>query len=293
MTYVGRFAPSPTGDLHLGTLTAAVVSYLHARKSRGRWLVRIDDIDPPREVPGSADSILRALEALELPWDGDVLYQSTRLDTHLSIARELVAAGAAYYCDCSRQQIRTLTGRSRYPGTCRDRRVAPGDAAIRMLTGPKPVGFEDGIRGPVSRSIEALDGDFVLVRRDGLPAYHLAVVLDDAWQGITDVVRGADLLDSTPLHIWLQHQLGLATPNYWHLPLITNPHGEKLSKSAGAAAIDAAEPRRTAAAVLGLLGIEIPGELEGANPAALWDWAGQHWDITDLTGRAGPIVGES
>lgn len=288
--YVGRFAPSPTGQLHLGTLTAAVASYLHARQSKGTWLVRVENIDPPREVAGSASAILESLEALDLEWDGEVLYQSTRLTTHLEAAGKLVADEAAYYCDCSRQQIRSLTGSARYPGTCRQRSVPPGDAAIRLRVGDVPVAFTDGIQGEIERDIEACDGDFVIVRRDGLPAYHLAVVLDDAWQGVTDVVRGADLVDSTPLHIHLQRVLGLHTPRYWHIPLITDAAGQKLSKSAGAAAIDRKAPEQAAAAALALLGLTVPTELKGARPRVLWDWASDHWRLESLAARPGPIV---
>jgi len=289
-SYAGRFAPSPTGDLHLGTLTAAVAGFLHARQSGGAWLVRIEDIDPPREVPGSADRILRALEALDLEWDGEVLYQRTRVDAHLAIARELVARDAAYHCDCSRQQVRELTGGARYPGTCRSRSLAPGDTAIRLRLDAEPVAFADGIQGRIERDIEACDGDFVIFRRDGLPAYHLAVVLDDAWQGITDVVRGADLIASTPLHIALQQRLGLATPSYRHIPTITDASGQKLSKSSGAAAVDTTRPGRSATAALGLLGLDVPGELAGAPPWELWRFALERWRIDALAARPGPIA---
>jgi glutamyl-Q tRNA(Asp) synthetase len=269
-----------------------VAGFLHARQADGTWLIRVEDIDPPREVPGSADSILRALEALELEWDGDVVYQKSRIDAHLAAARELIDRNAAYHCDCSRAQIRELTGASRYPGTCRNRALAAGDTAIRLLTNKDPVRFRDELMGPVAREIETADGDFIIVRRDGLPAYHLAVVVDDAWQGITDVVRGADLLDSTPLHIFLQRLLGLATPRYWHIPLITNASGEKLSKSTGAATIDTANPGKTAATVLGLLGLQVPPDLEGASPSLLWTWATEHWRIGRLAAGSGRIAGK-
>ena len=283
MTYVGRFAPSPTGDLHLGTLTAAVASFLHARQANGSWLVRIEDIDPPREIAGSAESILKSLEALDLEWDGDVLYQSTRLNRYLALAHELVATGQAYYCDCSRQQIRSLTGSTRYPGTCRDKALTSGDTAIRLRSDEGVTAFLDRLQGSVERDTESTDGDFVIVRRDGLPAYHLAVVLDDAEQNITDVVRGVDLLDSTPLHIALQRRLGLRTPRYWHIPLVTDTAGEKLSKRAGAAAIDQAHPEKAAAAALELLGLAVPPDLVGARPKTLWQWAKQQWQIEGLT----------
>jgi glutamyl-Q tRNA(Asp) synthetase len=285
VSYIGRFAPSPTGELHLGTLTAAVASFLHAKQMDGTWLVRIEDIDPPREVPGSAASILESLDALDLQWDGDVLFQSARVDRYLAHALELVAAGQAYYCSCSRQDIRALTGGTLYPGTCRDRSLPAGDTAIRLRTDIGTIGFVDRLHGEIRRNIEAADGDFVIVRRDGLPAYHLAVVIDDAEQRITDIVRGADLLDSTPLHVLLQRRLALATPNYWHIPLVTDTAGEKLSKRAGAPPVDTANPGQTAAAVLELLGLDLPADLNGAPPKTLWQWAEQHWRIDALVER--------
>jgi glutamyl-Q tRNA(Asp) synthetase len=285
VSYIGRFAPSPTGALHLGTLTAAVASFLHARQMDGSWLVRIEDIDPPREVPGSATSILESLEAMDLEWDGDVLFQSARIDEYRARALELVASGQAYYCGCSRREIRALTGGSRYPGTCRSLRLTAGDTAIRLRTDVGTVGFVDRLKGGIQRDIDTEDGDFVIVRRDGLPAYHLAVVVDDAEQQITDIVRGADLLDSTPLHILLQRRLAVPTPSYWHVPLITDTNGEKLSKRTGAPPVETQKPSQTAAAVLGLLGLTLPADLNGARPETLWQWAGQSWRIDSLVGR--------
>jgi glutamyl-Q tRNA(Asp) synthetase len=285
VSYVGRFAPSPTGSLHLGTLTAAVAGFLHARQRDGSWLVRIEDVDPPREVPGSAASILKSLEAMDLEWDGAVLFQSSRIDEYRARALELVTSGQAYYCSCSRQDIRALTGGSRYPGTCRRRQLTAGDTAIRLRTDVGAVEFVDRLQGGIQRDIDAADGDFVIVRRDGLPAYHLAVVVVDAEQQITDIVRGADLLDSTPLHILLQRRLAVPTPNYWHVPLITDSSGEKLSKRTGAPPIDTQNAAQTAAAVLRLLGLTLPADLEGARPKTLWHWAEQNWRIDSLVGR--------
>jgi glutamyl-Q tRNA(Asp) synthetase len=281
--YVGRFAPSPTGELHLGSLAAAAASYLHARQAGGEWLVRIEDIDPPREVPGSAESILRTLEALELEWDREVRRQSTRLGTYLAIGQRLFARGDAYYCRCSRQQIRSQSGGDRYPGTCRDRKLSGEDAALRLRVDDEATTFVDGVRGEVSCSIVDTEGDFVIVRRDGLPAYHLAVVVDDADQAVSDVVRGADLLDCTPLHICLQRRLGLPVPRYWHIPLITNDAGEKLSKSTGAKAIDARQPSESVWRVLRLLGLEPPEELRRSRPRELWHWAMPRWKISEST----------
>lgn len=286
MGYVGRFAPSPTGELHLGTLTTAVASFLHARQAGGEWLLRIEDIDPPREVPGSADSILRTLEALDLEWDRDVLYQSTRLDRYRQSAAALLDAGEAFYCRCSRQQIRALTGSLRYPGTCRDRSISTPDVAIRLRVEPGRIQFRDRLSGPVEYDIANNEGDFVIVRRDGLPAYHLAVVYDDADQGVTDVVRGSDLLTSTPLHIHLQQRLGLPSPRYWHLPLVTNRAGEKLSKSSGAPPIDLRQRQRAAAKALTLLGLSPPKELSQAPPGELWLWAIPRWQINRVSARS-------
>jgi glutamyl-Q tRNA(Asp) synthetase len=288
--YVGRFAPSPTGDLHLGTLVAAAASYLHARQAGGEWLVRIEDIDPPREVPGSAESILRALDTLGLRWDRDVHYQSSRLEAHLAAAQTLLDRNAAYHCCCSRQQIQARTGTMRYPGTCRELGVPADDASLRLRVDRRPVAFRDRLRGPIECDIESTTGDFVIVRRDGLPAYHLAVVLDDAALGVTDIVRGADLLDSTPLHVHLQQRLGLLTPQYWHIPVVADAAGQKLSKSRGATAVDLRRPGRTVTRALELLGLNPPRELVDAPPEVLWEWARARWRIESLAGAPGPIV---
>jgi glutamyl-Q tRNA(Asp) synthetase len=262
---------------------------LHARQSGGEWLVRIEDIDPPREVPGSADSILRTLEALELEWDRSVRFQSARIEVFRAAAVALHAQQAAYYCQCSRQQLRADAEDSRYPGTCSDKDLPPGDAALRLRVDAAEVAFTDGLRGPVRRRIAQADGDFVILRRDRLPAYHLAVVIDDADQGVTDVVRGVDLLNSTPLHIQLQRRLALDTPRYWHIPLVTNAAGEKLSKSSGAVAIDILDPPVVARRVLSLLGMSLPRELWGAPPVELWRWAQASWRIDRLAMHPGPI----
>lgn len=286
MSYVGRFAPSPTGPLHLGSLATAVASFLHARAHGGEWLVRIEDIDPPREVPGAADDILRTLEAFDLEWDRPVLYQSSRLAAYAEAADDLLASGRAFRCRCSRSEIRAANeGESgRYPGTCRDRRVPPGDAAVRVRVEAGLVSVVDGLQGTSDVDLSGVLGDYVVVRRDGLPAYHLAVVLDDAEQGVTTVVRGVDLLDSTAAHIHLQRTLGLSTPEYHHLPVLVNEAGQKLSKQTGAAAVDARD-RSLAARVLRLLGLTVPPEMAGERPGVLLQWAAQRWQIEALRGR--------
>lgn len=286
MSYVGRFAPSPTGSLHLGSLVTAVASYLHARQARGEWLVRIDDIDPPREVPGAADRILESLEAFELEWDRAVLHQSTRHAAYEAVAQQLLSAGRAFRCRCSRADIRVANdgGSGRYPGTCRDLQIPPGDSAIRVRVDPGIVGFHDGLQGAVEADLAAILGDYVVVRRDALPAYHLAAVLDDAAQGVTTIVRGVDLLDSTAAHVHLQHLLGLPTPEYFHVPVVVNERRQKLSKQTGAPAIEAYDAA-TAMTVLQLLGVAPPAELARERPGVLWRWAIEHFSLDALRGR--------
>jgi glutamyl-Q tRNA(Asp) synthetase len=263
-----------------------VASYLHARQAGGEWLVRIEDIDPPREVPGAASDILRTLEAFELEWDRSVVYQSRRLAAYGEAAERLLAAGWAFRCRCSRSEIRAANeGESgRYPGTCRALRVPPGDAAVRARVEPRRVAFDDGLQGEIATDLAASVGDYVIVRRDALPAYHLAVVLDDAEQGVTTIVRGVDLLDSTAAHVHLQGLLGLATPSYYHLPVVVNAQRQKLSKQTGATVVDVRDGG-TATLALGLLGLALPHELARERPAVLWRWAIEHWRIDALHGQ--------
>jgi len=239
--YVGRFAPSPTGPLHFGSLVAALASWLDARAARGRWLVRIEDLDAPRNQPGAADDILRSLDRLGLIWDGEVVHQSRRAGLHQEALKRL--ENHTYWCSCSRREIADSSlglaadGAQIYPGTCRSG-IAPGRTprALRVRTFAN-VEFTDRLQGKQTQRLEHDVGDFVLYRADGQFAYQLAVVVDDAAQGVTDVVRGADLLDSTPRQIYLQRLLGYATPRYLHVPAALNAAGEKLSKQTGAAPI--------------------------------------------------------
>src|SRR5437660_6838320 len=238
--YTGRFAPSPTGPLHMGSLIAAAASWLDARAAGGRWLVRIEDLDRPRAVPGAADEILRTLERVGLGWDGEVVYQSRRDALYREALDKL--RSHTYWCSCTRREIADSSlglatdGAHIYPGTCRSRR-APEGRALRIRTEREEIRFHDRLQGAQSQVLERDIGDFVLYRADGLYAYQLAVVVDDAAQGVTDVVRGADLLDSTPRQIYLQRLLGVPMPRYLHVPVAVNAAGEKLSKQTGAAPI--------------------------------------------------------
>jgi len=287
-TYVGRFAPSPTGPLHFGSLLAAVASYLQARTNQGRWLLRIEDIDPPREQPGADKLIISTLEAYGFAWDGDVYYQSRRREAHEALVQQLLDRGLAYPCSCSRRDLADGPEGTLgviYPGTCRGGARA-GDVAIRLRTGDEPVEFVDGLQGRQSMRLESEAGDFIIRRRDGLIAYHLAVVADDHDQGITEIVRGIDLLDSTPRQIHLQRQLGFETPGYLHIPVATNAAGQKLSKLTGAPAIDPVAVRGPLVRALEVLGQQPASDLESCNLDSIWDWAISHWRPSALTGQA-------
>jgi glutamyl-Q tRNA(Asp) synthetase len=280
---VGRFAPSPTGELHVGSLLAAVGSYLDARHHGGRWLVRIEDLDRARVVPGSAARILRTLETYGLNWDGEVLTQSERTELYAAAAERLTRLGLTFECSCSRRRLQELDDQG-YPGTCRRGPTAPGPTATRFrLDQETPVRFEDRLQGPCTASGAEL-GDVVIRRRDGLYAYQLAVVVDDDAQGVTDVVRGADLLPSTAWQIELQRALGLPRPRYAHLPLVVEPDGSKLAKARRSAAADRGDPAAQLLAILGWLRQAPPGELTGEPPGTVLRWAARHWNPDALRG---------
>jgi glutamyl-Q tRNA(Asp) synthetase len=288
VSYVGRFAPSPTGPLHIGSLATAVASFLHARQSAGSWLVRIEDIDPPREVRGAADDILRTLEAYELFWDGPAIFQSARRAAYDDACAHLLSAGLAFRCSCTRSELRADGDgpAGPYPGTCRERTSHSQATAVRVRVADRcVVRFVDGLQGAIETELDNVTGDYVIWRRDGLPAYHLAVVVDDADKRVSTVVRGVDLLDSTAVHLHLQAALGLPSPAYVHLPVVVNAEGHKLSKQTGAVPISRSNPSATAATVLELLGARIPTELRGAPPHDLWAWAIENWRSEELRGR--------
>jgi glutamyl-Q tRNA(Asp) synthetase len=284
-SYRGRFAPSPTGLLHFGSLVAAVASYLDARHAEGDWLVRMEDLDRPREVAGSADAIVRALDVLGFEWTESIVRQSERSDLYQAAMDRLLASNLTYPCSCSRAEIQQQAGSEqsdgdelRYPRWCRRGPRAPErPLAIRLCVPDAEISFNDRIQGRIAINVSAEVGDFVIRRRDGLFAYQLAVVVDDAVQGITHVVRGADLLHSTPRQILLQQFLGLATPVYAHVPVATDSKGVKLSKSAGAAAVDLTQPGKELWRALQFLGQRPPQDLRKAGPETLWRWAVENW----------------
>lgn len=262
--YVGRFAPSPTGPLHFGSLVAALASYMQARAANGKWLLRMDDLDAPREQPGAADQILHALDRLGFEWDGPVLRQSARVARYAAALEDLARRGFAYGCACTRKELEdsalAIDGSRTYPGTCRHG-IAKGKRAraVRLRTHAAPIGFVDRIQGRIEQRVEKEVGDFVLLRADGIYAYQLAVVLDDLDQAVTEVVRGADLLDSTARQIHLQRILGAPMPRYAHVPVAIDAAGEKLSKQTGALPLELADPKRELARARRFLGQDEDG----------------------------------
>lgn len=296
--YRGRFAPTPSGPLHLGSLVAALGSYLDARVNDGAWLVRIEDVDPPRVVPGSADAILHALERFGFEWQDPVLYQSQRADAYAEALAHLNMAGRVYSCACTRKYLTDHARRGVdgpvYPGTCRHQPPGLPGQAQRFRVPDTRVAFQDACLGHVACDLARECGDFVLRRADGVTPYQLAVVVDDAEQGISHVVRGADLLPSTPRQIALQTALGLPTPHYTHLPVVLDDQGDKLSKQTLARAIDPAHPAsalRQAARFLALDQASVAGDLAEFWSAAIQDWT--HRPRQPIRGRRPKNPGDS
>ena len=284
LPYCGRFAPSPTGDLHQGSLIAAVVSYLDARSVGGRWLVRVEDLDTPRCVPGATDRILQLLEAWGFVWDGPVLYQSTRQNYYEEALKSLHETNVIYPCACSRKEIAQIAHAGVdgpvYPGTCRDGLAAGREPrAWRIRTVDTPQRFIDLIQGTQCAILSEEVGDFVLRRADGLFAYQLAVVVDDEDQGVTHIVRGADLLDSTPRQNYLQQLLNYRHLQYAHIPVLANLAGEKLSKQTFAAPLQIDNPVHSIWSALQFLGQRPPELLLNAALDELWAWAIAHWQL--------------
>jgi glutamyl-Q tRNA(Asp) synthetase len=294
-TYRGRFAPSPTGPLHFGSLVAAAGSFLEARTRGGSWLVRMEDLDPPRVAPGATNEILQTLRACGMEWDGTVVNQSTRTDAYHAALHRLREMKRVYPCACSRREIAdsAVAGIDGpvYPGTCRAG-LPPGKSAraLRIDTRDAMIAFDDAVQGRIAHDLERELGDFLVYRMDDVYAYQLAVVVDDAEQGITNIVRGADLLGSTPWQIYLQQLLGLPQPRYAHLPVAVDEKGEKLSKQTFAMPLDARDPRPALAGALAFLGQRPPRELGRAPLKELWDWALKNWDLARVPrARSAPV----
>lgn len=281
--YIGRFAPTPSGFLHFGSLVAALASWLDARGVGGRWLLRMEDIDPPREAPGAQAAILKTLESYGLEWDGEVVYQHDRHDAYAEVIERLFRQGLAYACTCSRKQLEGYNGI--YPGLCRNLCHARDDAAIRIRVPELTYRFTDRVQGDFEQHLGRDVGDFVIQRRDGLYAYQLAVVLDDAWQGVTDVVRGADLLDNTPRQLYLQELLGLAQPRYLHVPLITQPDGHKLGKSYRSAPLPAEQATPLILRALRALGQSTDPAMAASTPTEVLRHAAAHWNADAIPRR--------
>ncbi|HHK5608136.1 TPA: tRNA glutamyl-Q(34) synthetase GluQRS [Neisseria cinerea] len=290
--YTGRFAPSPTGLLHIGSLLTAVASYADARSNGGKWLVRMEDLDPPREMPGATSHILHTLEAFGFEWDGEVAYQSRRYALYEETLCRLQTAGLVYPCHCSRKDWQAGARRGAdgfvYNGRCRHPGQRPAlqgkHPAWRIRVPDRVIGFSDGIVGGYAQNLAGDIGDFVLLRADGYWAYQLAVVADDAEQGVTHIVRGQDLLVSTPRQIYLQQCLGVPTPQYAHLPLLTNAQGQKWSKQTLAPALDLNRREQLLRQVFRYL--NLPDAPETDRPAELLDWAVAHWDMDKVPKHA-------
>jgi glutamyl-Q tRNA(Asp) synthetase len=290
--YIGRFAPSPTGPLHFGSLLAALASFLRARQQGGRWLVRLEDIDPLRQPPDSCEKILVALEAHGLEWDGVPSFQSNHSAFYDAAIAHLRQSGVLYPCVCSRKQIKESGAREElaglgpvYPGTCRE---APPKAlkryALRMRVGQAELTFNDLIQGQVSQDLERQSGDFIIKRRDDLYSYSLAVAVDDARQEITEVIRGADLLQQTPRQIFIMQHLGLEPPAYGHVPVATDSNGQKLSKQSGALPLDNTKPEENLVMAMKMLGMPVSPEVSGAGLHELLDWGVANFRLEALKG---------
>ncbi len=293
--YHGRFAPTPSGPLHFGSMVAAVGSYLDAKSHGGTWALRIDDLDPPRNAPGSADSIFRCLEKFQMVWDGAVVFQSARTDVYQAALDRLRSQGLVYPCACSRKEVGDAgQGGTVYPGTCRQG-VRPGREAQawRLRTVDTAIEFVDLLQGRMGQNLEREIGDFVLFRADRVFAYHLACAIDDSAQGITHVVRGADLMASTPRQIYLQRLLDLPTPEYLHLPVALDASGEKLSKQTRAGAVQPEQAALILADVLRFLNHRPPDEVCTDGVSALWSWALEMWRrdrLPDVISAGAPSV---
>jgi len=282
---IGRFAPSPTGPLHYGSLLAAVASHLNIRSKNGTWLVRIDDLDPPREVAGASTGILHALEKYGLRWDKEVVYQSRRSELYNEALAQLTKDDLLYRCNCSRKEI-AKRGENFYQGHCRMGYIPERKRfSLRIKTPDRAVTWMDLIQGQQIFNLFDSNGDFIVKRSDGLYAYHLAAVVDDAEQQITEIIRGADLLTSTPAQKYLQQVLDIQSPQYGHIPVAVNTEGAKLSKQTGAEAVSLRDPARTLVMALRDLGQDPPAGLEASSVDDVLHWGIQSWVLGNVPGE--------
>lgn len=284
--YIGRFAPSPSGELHFGSLIAALGSYLQAHAQHGIWRVRIEDIDPPREVPGAAETILRQLEHYGLHWDGEVLWQSRRHEAYREVLARLHREGLSYFCTCTRARIQSVGGF--YDGHCRTLNHGPENAAVRLLQRQPVLEFTDRLRGRIVAEEKLAREDFIIHRRDGLFAYNLAVVVDDHFQGVTEIVRGADLIAPTVRHLSLYQQLGWPAPEYVHLPLALNEQGDKLSKQNHAPALPEGDPRPVLIRALQFMNQDVTKEWQDLSLEDLLEKAVANWSLSRV-----PVTGDA
>ena len=284
MPIIGRFAPTPSGPLHFGSLVSALASYCQAKSQQGQWLMRIEDVDTPRVVDGSARQILNHLEDFGFEWDGEIIYQSDQFERYETAVRQLLEQGNAYFCQCSRRGLRQAKARSGplgliYPGTCRTSQLDKQNHSIRINTeSTGETGYTDRLFGQVKINVSDQIGDFVIRRADSIYAYHLAVVMDDELQGVNQVVRGADLLEATCVHLYLQHLLGFKPPDYLHVPLVRNDNGDKLSKQTGATALDTSQAATLLVDALRVLGQPIERGLDRATAREVIEQAVRSWD---------------
>lgn len=292
---IGRFAPTPSGPLHFGSLVTAVASYCHAKAQQGQWLLRIEDVDTPRNVEGATDDILFALEAFGFEWDGPVEYQSKQFDRYQQTLQSLFNQGLCYACECSRRTLRDSGVKNGslgliYPGFCRKKALDKKGHSIRINTkGSGVVQYVDQVYDAVEFNISARLGDFILRRADGIYAYHLAVTVDDERQGVNQIVRGADLLEATCLHLFLQQILGYKRPDYLHIPLVRNAAGDKLSKQTGASAIDVKQKNPLLIKALEILGQPVDSAMQQASVSEILNSAVAAWDHNRITVPVGDI----
>lgn len=279
--YTSRFAPSPTGHLHLGSVYTALASFLDAKANHGLWQLRFDDLDTPRNMAGATTSILKTLETLGLHWDGTVDYQSQHLEEYQAVLNDLLNTKQIYRCECSRKDVGSI-----YSQRCRNKTISADiPHSLRIKTYEKQITFHDGLQGRISHNLALQHGDFILKRRDNIIAYQFAVVLDDLRQNINHIVRGMDLLNETPKQIFLQHVLNLSTPTYSHIPILVNQQGQKLSKQTLAAAVDLTAPNLLLFQLLQLLNQNPPLELHAASVEETLHWAISNWQISTLQGK--------